>query len=283
VTAHSRDEELKVVGPHRYNPAAPDPMKPEVHPSFYKALAGAGRKTTPEELAKQGVRRLRTYKMSEVSFLIERALNKTLAQRMLKPLPAEEMSELADAVEQEFKKQLGGVNELRASRGELNHQRDSAKRELSRFREEVKQRIVAAPKPGSSRVLLNDLSEAFKPIAAQFTGPDWVIKGVITDLQALIEARVATALETEREAVDAQIGKLERRIAKLVGTTETMERALGSLAEAREPDIGIASIYRTTQGLSKNEANKEAKRAMMSDIFKANLELRAKLQPSPAT
>ena len=253
-------------------------MKPEVNPTFYAALAGAGRKTTPAELAKRGVRRLRTYKMSEVSFLIERALNKTLAERMLQPLPAEEMAELSGAVEKEFKQQLGNVEELRASRGELETQRDSAKRELTKFREEVKKRRAPDSEPGGKRHLLHEISVLMKPLADQASGPDWLAKGVTSDLHGLVEKRVANALDKDRKRVEAQIGKLERRIAKLMGTTETMERALGSIAGTKEPENGLASIYRTTQGLSHAENDAEQKRAMMSDIFNANLKLRDKLK-----
>ncbi len=253
-------------------------MKTEVNPTFYQALAGAGRRTTPAELAKKGVRRLRTYKMSEVSFLIERALNKTLAQRMLSPMPAEKMAELSSAVEKEFKQQLGSVEELRASRGALKNQQSSAKRALTKFRNEVEKRRSVVAQSIGGQPLQQDISRVLKPLADQSSGPEWLAAGVTSDLQKLIENRVSLALERERQGYDQQVGKLERRIAKLVGTTETMEKALGSLTHSKEPDMGIASIYRTTQGISRDEGEADQKRAMMSDIFRANLQLRNQLK-----
>ena len=45
-------------------------------------------------------------------------------------------------------------------------------------------------------------------------------------------------------------------------------------------DDGIASIYRDVQGLSSDEANAEAKKEMMAQIFQANVLLRRALQKS---
>ena len=253
-------------------------MKRELNPTFTAALAGAGRKTTPAELAKRGVSRLRTYKLSEISLLIERALNKTLAARTLSPLPAEEMAQLSLSVEREFKQQLGQVDKLRASQKAQKPEQSSAKRELAAFREKVKARRTVAAAPGGQRQLLHDISSVLKPLADQSSGPEWLTKGVATDLQKLIEARAAQAVEAERKHYLAEIGNLERRIAKLVGSTETMEQALGRLAKTKAPDIGIASIFRTTQGLSLDAGDKEQKSAMMKDIFKANMVLRNKIE-----
>lgn len=68
-----------------------------------------------------------------------------------------------------------------------------------------------------------------------------------------------------------QIALLERRIEKLNAqmgvTAEQLEAALNH----RTMDAGVASIFRTVQGLSANDSNREAKKAMMASIFEQNL------------
>lgn len=252
-------------------------MKRDVNPTFSSALAGAGRRTTPEELAKNGVRKLRTYKLSEISLLIEKALNKTLVQRTLSPMGAEEMAEISAAAETELKSQLESLEELRASRGALARHRDSVSRELEDLRDLVTERRAKKAAPDGLRHLLLEIRGAIRPLTDQAAVPDWITKDVVADLHALIESRSTETLTEERAGFDAEIAKLERRIAKLVGSIESMERALEKLARTKDLESGIASIYRTVQGLSNDEQDVDQKRLMMAAMFAANLELRDKL------
>ncbi len=252
-------------------------MKREVNPSFYAALADAGRKTTPQELAKKGVRKLRTYRLSEISFLIERALNKTLVERTLSPLAAEEMAELSEAAEREFKKQLGSLEELRASRGALEMHRDSVQRELKALRSLVDRKRGASTTASDLRHLLIEIHGAIKPLSEQTKSPAWLVKDVVTDLHALFEARIAASLEMERTGFEGEIENLERRIKKLVASIEQMEQALDRLARTKDLETGIASIYRTVQGLSSDESELDQKRLMMAALFAANVELRERI------
>ncbi|MEM7517518.1 MAG: hypothetical protein AAF368_11430, partial [Planctomycetota bacterium] len=72
-----------------------------------------------------------------------------------------------------------------------------------------------------------------------------------------------------------QIEMLERRLAKLTTSLEQTEAELKRVASMKVAgDDGIASIYRSVQGLSDDDANSEAKREMMKDIFAANLDFR---------
>jgi GGDEF domain-containing protein len=71
-----------------------------------------------------------------------------------------------------------------------------------------------------------------------------------------------------------KIETLERRLRKLTDTLGQTEAELKRVAALKEVDTGVASIYRTVQGLSGEDDNAEAKRAMLQDIFEANLALR---------
>jgi hypothetical protein len=75
------------------------------------------------------------------------------------------------------------------------------------------------------------------------------------------------------------IDQLERRIAKLTHLLGITEDELRRVAGMKNIDLGIASIYRTVQGLSDDAVQKEKKRVMMREIFQANLELKKRLSP----
>jgi len=70
-----------------------------------------------------------------------------------------------------------------------------------------------------------------------------------------------------------QYDLLERRLSKLAGNLEMTEAELKSTMARKNIDPGVASIYRTVQGLSAAEEDAELKKEMMSKIFEANLEL----------
>lgn len=88
-------------------------------------------------------------------------------------------------------------------------------------------------------------------------------------------------LQNERDkVVEAQMAEhrkevenFERRISKLNESLELTEVELQRMAKAKGIEHGVASIYRTVQGLSDEEADLELKREMMSSIFEANLQL----------
>lgn len=71
----------------------------------------------------------------------------------------------------------------------------------------------------------------------------------------------------------ADVDVLERRIAKLRELLDQTERALEEMADAKGVGSGIASIYRTVQGLKAGEKGAEQKKEMLSLIFEANLDL----------
>jgi hypothetical protein len=71
-----------------------------------------------------------------------------------------------------------------------------------------------------------------------------------------------------------QIELLERRIAKLTRHLSKAEENLERMAAMRGEDPGIASIYRTVQGLSPEERALAFKQKLMQKIFQANLELK---------
>ncbi len=73
-----------------------------------------------------------------------------------------------------------------------------------------------------------------------------------------------------------QVDLLERRISKLTKTLGLTEQELQRVLRGKSLDPGVASVYKSVQGLSQDEVQAELKRALMDKIFEANVELRKK-------
>jgi hypothetical protein len=76
-------------------------------------------------------------------------------------------------------------------------------------------------------------------------------------------------MSEHRQSVD----NFERRITKLTRSLEVTEDELRRMAERKEVDPGVASVFRTVQGLNAGEDDLEAKTEMMASIFDANMAL----------
>lgn len=112
-------------------------------------------------------------------------------------------------------------------------------------------------------------------------------------LLAKIEQEVVTSalremkLELEKVLVESksehqrQIETLERRITKLSDSLGMTEAELQRALTQKTVDPGVASIYKTVQGLSSNDVQVQLKKALMSKIFEANVELRKKIDTGP--
>jgi hypothetical protein len=82
-------------------------------------------------------------------------------------------------------------------------------------------------------------------------------------------------VEEERRKVEL----LERRITKLTHLLGITEDELRRVAGMKGIDLGVASIYRTVQGLADDTSQKEKKREMMKVIFEANFQLKQQIGP----
>lgn len=79
--------------------------------------------------------------------------------------------------------------------------------------------------------------------------------------------------ETEYQS---QIELLERRVAKLTKSLGMTEAELQRVLRSKSIDPGVASIYKSVQGLSGGDVQAQLKKALMEKIFEANVELRKK-------
>lgn len=99
----------------------------------------------------------------------------------------------------------------------------------------------------------------------------------------IVELAVAELYEERRKAVAAQMREharqvdvLERRIAKLTSVIGVTEDELARVMAMKMVDPGVASIFKTVQGLRGDDPQQQAKKAMMSTIFEQNLAFQKK-------
>ncbi len=102
--------------------------------------------------------------------------------------------------------------------------------------------------------------------------PDALEEEVLRLVAEGVQSVRAAAMTDHRRQVD----QLERRLTKLKELLESTESELVRVATLKGEDTGIASIYRTVQGLEENDQRREQKREMLSLIFQANLDLQKK-------
>ncbi|MFT5462261.1 MAG: GGDEF domain-containing protein [Planctomycetota bacterium] len=75
-----------------------------------------------------------------------------------------------------------------------------------------------------------------------------------------------------------QVDVLERRIEKLKDVLDQTEANLRSVAAAKELDPGVASVYRSVQGLPTGEEGFGRKKEMLTILFEANQDLRRNIR-----
>ncbi len=268
-------------------------MPRDINPALDQALRDLGRPTTPDELRRRGVRRLRSVGMSEISLLIERAVNRTLiesTQRITQP----ELSDLVRSAQEEFASQLQGLKDLADSRELVERHKREWRQSLESLREVVAQRrgsletgeLDGGPQAAARLLALHkDLEALLRPLAERAGGVEEggvpQTERVVASIGALLAERLADERKELRQRHDQELSLLERRLEKLVQSLEQTERALDRAASHQAADLGLSSIYREVQGLSPDERARELKALLMASIFEANLALRSHLPEAP--
>jgi GGDEF domain-containing protein len=178
--------------------------------------------------------------------------------------------------------QSGGGNRIVQAR--------EVERELDRLREEVDNQIqeiqefqsklfadVESKEELWGNQLVSKVIELFKREPHKSEGVLRVEREVI----ALLKSELAVWRETSTASrmIESQktIDNLERRVVKLTESLGLTEAELKRVAQMKNIDLGVASIYRNVQGLSTDDAGAEQKREMLKNIFESNMSLRAQL------
>ena len=102
---------------------------------------------------------------------------------------------------------------------------------------------------------------------------------VVAEALRDMKNELISKVSTNESEYQKQIDQLERRIGKLTKSLGMTEAELQRVLRSKNIDPGVASIYRSVQGLSGDDVQTELKKALMEKIFEANLELRKKFTP----
>ncbi|MEM7518874.1 MAG: hypothetical protein AAF368_18375, partial [Planctomycetota bacterium] len=202
-------------------------MANDVNPAFFHALREAAKPTTLQELEARGVRKLRTIGAQDVAFLIERALNRTLVERTLGNVDADEMTDLSADVEEEFKKQLESLQDLKDSRALLDgHRRDMSEqvadlRERMEGRESFEDQVrkLGAMQDGDAlRHFRLQIRGCMKPILDRSQAGQSQVDQSTDDLVDLFHAELARLIAEKSRQYDNEVEQLQRRVTKLVSS-----------------------------------------------------------------
>ncbi|MEX1025062.1 MAG: GGDEF domain-containing protein [Planctomycetota bacterium] len=100
-------------------------------------------------------------------------------------------------------------------------------------------------------------------------------------MERAVDLLIKTVERTRRETLDSQAAKgadtvelLERRVAKLKEALTAAEAEIGRVAALKAMDPGLASVYRSVQGLDEGAQDVSRKREMLAVLFEANVKLR---------
>ena len=178
----------------------------------------------------------------------------------------------------------GGNRFIRAL--EVESEVDRLRVELETQIEEIKQHQASyfGDKDGEeenwAKGLIAKVLDAFVREKDQNEGVVRLKKEVIALLTGELQEWRSTSTVSQLLESQRQIEQLERRVRKLTDSLGVTEKELKRVMAMKSIDVGVASIYRTVQGLSDEDDSAEQKRGMLKNIFEANLALRSDLAAS---
>jgi len=246
-------------------------MESEFKNALTETVREWSRATTPEDLKARGVRRLRSVNLAEMAFLVEKAVNRTLLARTI----GEASDDMADAARGEFMRLMSD----RPPKGDSLETK--ATTELERLKAELTDRRLrqtALISDDAVRQREKQLESKLRSVFERWQGEerlstpleDEVIRVAMVELHEEL-----TSLKTvEIDKSTDEINLLERRIAKLCKHLGQTEEELARVLRMKDIDPGVASLYRTVQGLSPEEDARDQKAKLMNQIFDANVKLR---------
>ncbi len=253
-------------------------------------------------LERRGFRSVQVLDMATIERIVAEAVEHALAARDRTLAPEDRAALEADAKQEflkllaEHKKVVKEKSDLERTREELERQVDALREELLRQREALRterDRKLSRETFSLSAEGFADLEQKMRKIFAGFMneerrlslaeiGPR-ALKGLSElerELALMLERLLAEEREKllarERRAQDEKVGLLERRIEKLNKALEETEQALRQVIAAKSIDPGIASIYKTVQGLALDALYFERKKELLKEVFLENLALQKK-------
>ncbi|MCB9906342.1 MAG: hypothetical protein H6830_01330 [Planctomycetes bacterium] len=238
------------------------------------------RETTPEEMQARGVRTVRSVSLTRVAGLIETAIQTALMQRNL-GVVEDHQEAFSEAAREEFVRLIQGGDvvsappEAGSALDRLKHQLRHRRQTLAENqRHLLDQGGPAAEADHQLEAELRKVFLAWGGDAGRLSPLEQEIARVAVG--ALRKERgLAKQADLDRQAKETEL--LERRVAKLSKELQSTESQLARVLAAKDIDPGLQSVYGEVQGLTETDGQFERKSELMTALFAANIELRAKL------
>ncbi len=274
---------------------APGPAEPDV-----KELIRAKTQTmTLRSLERQGFRKVKVLDMATIHGIVTETVDKALKARG-ETLSAEERRKVEADARAEVVRLLEQQKQLVAEKGEAVRMRGLLDQEVERLRAEIATQQKSLEDARARNVddatfslstesfgkledkirrLFSQLMDGERRLALADAGPA-ALKGLTTferELASVIDRIIADERDRyssrEREAKGKEIELLERRIEKLNKALSDTERALCDVSAMKGIDGGLASIYKSIQGLDMTDPKYGRKKELLAEVFKQNLVL----------
>jgi len=215
-----------------------------VSPQRARALGRSVRESLARYIGQAG-RRMRGLSRKEFLLQLDRARDRTLVER--------------DRAREEL---VGVERELEAAR--------------TLARERYESLVRAGEAPPQLGGLREDLSALLTSWEAGELSREDLARAMVGLAESAARTEIDRGARRQASEYEQQIDRLERRVKKLSASLEATEHALQAVSRLKAIDPGLASIYRTVQGLSLEDGLARAKLAMLERLFEANRLLQAR-------
>lgn len=248
------------------------------------SIRNATKTVSAAELAERHDK-LKVLNMSTIKALIAAAVREAI-ENLGQALDQKEKDSLLKEAEDSFKERLEAFKAEKkgwqAQSERLRDQLDKAQELLDK----EKQREIEKDQFTVSDAGIQDLEKQFDRMLNKASKT-----GVNADIENAMRTMVSSLLDDEREKIAEQARKaqgdaielLERKVKRLAtsldeteGERDQARRQAQALAAAGGGDINVQNVYDV--GLGDDDSNKEAKLALLKDIFNQNQEMRDHLK-----
>ena len=248
-----------------------------------ETLKQLSRTTSVDQLKKSGVKQVQVVGLDRIASLIEEAVHRSLRSRLL----GAERSRVADQTAEEFMRLLRNRDDLArlrdeavAQKGRAEEEVDDLRRVLAEHRRELRERLaegeaaLRGQHEGEDAMIAQRVQEVFQELGErQGAGLPDLRDRVLELVMDLVGQQRASTIAALQAARDGEVDRLQRRIAKLSTSLAETEGRLAHVAQLKNVDPGISSVYREVQGLDFADHWHARKRELMAEIFRANLAL----------
>lgn len=271
-------------------------MRPNLFANILQSIRGRGHQDSLKSLKKAGYERLTVLTVRDLDEAIARAVDSTLKEYGL-ALDEGTLRGLTGEAQTAFLKLVQERNELREVNEALEREKKNLAGQGALLRQEVtrtqglldsEKKSAATDSPGievsAVEKQLRDAARFFaeehvlklgdppdRRLAAEFHSLANEIVGVALRLLDDANSRFAEAARKQHEE---RIALLEARIRKLQGSLTETEDMLARVSAASQEDTGLASKFRSVQGLSSKDNRFEQKKNLLRQVFDLNVELR---------